>query len=78
MIAEGQLQFRFWSSYNKYRLLGVVTIDRGHFFQHHYNIPGHTAGQTLITDWCMIPFPRNDMDLIAVRAGCTFTGKNLR
>jgi len=34
-IAEGQLQFRFWSSYNKYR---------------------------------------NDMDLIAVRAGCTFTG----
>jgi len=35
MIAEGQLQFRFWSSYYKYR---------------------------------------NDMDLIAVRAGCTFTG----
>merc|ERR1712107_82120 len=34
-IAEGQLQFRFWSSYNKYR---------------------------------------NDMDLKAVRAGCTFTG----
>jgi len=34
-IAEGQLQFRFWSSYYKYR---------------------------------------NDMDLIAVRSGCTFTG----
>jgi len=35
MLAEGQIQFRFWSSYWKYR---------------------------------------NDMDLIAVRDGCTFTG----